>query len=164
MALLGQIFRKPQMAGVEGLDLRLHAKRLHLLRHLDQHRRAVRHDVVAMAKIHCAAIQRADLRPAVGDMLQPFGGSCHVGSCSVWRQRCFDAAKHQVATHARCQVQHHIGFGFADAVGDLAEQSRVARRLAGLGIADMTMDDSRAGARRFDGAVGDLRRGDRHLV
>ena len=79
-----------------------------------------------MAEIHRAAIQRADFGAAVGNMHQPFGRACHVGSRSVRRQRCFNTAKHKVAAHACCQVQHHIGFGFADAVGDLAEQARVA--------------------------------------
>jgi hypothetical protein len=68
-------------------------------------------------------------------------------------------AEGDVAAHARRQVQNHVHLGLADAVGHLAVEVEPARRLPGLRVAHMAMDDGRAGPGRVDGAFGDLRWG-----
>ena len=164
MPLLDKMSCKPQMTGIERLDFRLHAKGLHLRCHLDKHRRAVGHDVVAMPEIHRAAIQRAEFRPAIGDMGEAFGSTHHVGPVGAWWQRRLHTAKHQIAAHAGGQVQDDVGFGIADPRGHLAKQRRIARWLAGFRVADMTMHHGGTGLCGIDGRFGDLRRRDWHLV
>ena len=113
------------MTGVERFNLGLYADRLHLICHLDKHRRAVCHDVVTMPEIHRATIQRTNFRQAVSDMGQTFGGTGHVGADGTWRQGCFHPAQNKITAHAGCQVQHDINFGIADTFGHFAEQRRI---------------------------------------
>ena len=74
------------------------------------------------------------------------------------------AAQHEVAAHARGQVEHHVDVGGAHALDHLAVQPRVARPLAGRGIAYVNVRDRRAGASRLDRGVGDLLRRDGHPI
>ena len=62
------------------------------------------------------------------------------------------------------QVEDDVDVGRADPLDDLAVESRVATALAGLRVADVDVDDRRAGARGLDRRVGDLLGGDRHVL
>ena len=71
------------------------------------------------------------------------------------------AAEHEVAAHAGGQVEHDVDVGGADPLDDLAVERRVAAALAGLGVADVDVDDRGAGPGGLDRRVGDLLRRDR---
>ena len=68
----------------------------------------------------------------------------------VDRQRGLLAAEHEIAAHARCQVEHHVDVGRAHALDDLAVQLGVARAAAGRRIAHVDVRDRGAGACRLD--------------
>ena len=155
-ALRLQPFGEHEVPGVEDLDLGAHAERLDLPRHRLQHGGRVGHHVVALAEIHRAAVERADLRQELGDMREPLGGARHVGAGRDRRERRLGRAEHEVAAHAGGQVQHDVDAGGADALDHLAIELRIARALAGLGVAHMDVGDGGAGLGRFDRGVGDL--------
>jgi hypothetical protein len=73
------------VAGVEGLDLGLHAEIGHHPAHGAQHAGRVGHDVIGLGEVHRAAVERADLRQAFGDMGHPFRRADHVGAGLVHR-------------------------------------------------------------------------------
>jgi hypothetical protein len=150
------------VAGVEGLDLGPHAELGHHPAHGAQHARRVGHHVVGLGEVHGAAVERADLGQAGGDMGDPVGRADHVGA-GAGRQGGLGAAQHQVAAHAGGQVQHHVDLRRADALGDLAVECHVAGGLAGLGVAHVAVHDRRAGLGRVDGACGDLAGRARHV-
>ena len=68
------------------------------------------------------------------------------------------AAEHEVAAHARGEVEDDVDVGRAHPLDDLAVERRVARALAGLRVADVDVRDGGAGARGLDRGVGDLAR------
>ena len=154
-----------EVTGVEHLELRAHAELAHLRRHRAQHPGRVDHDVVAAGReVHRAAVERADLGPQLRDVHEPLAGSDHVRSGSVERERRVLAAQHEVAAHARGQVEHHVDVGGTHALDHLAVQLGVTRPLAGRGIAYVDVRDRRAGASRLDRGVGDLLRRDGHPI
>ena len=97
-------------------------------------------------------------------MRQPLGRAHHVGAARVRRQRGVLAAEHEVAAHAGGQVDDDVDVRGADPLDDLAVVREVARAPAGLRVADVDVDDRCARARRLDRRVGDLLRGDRHVL
>ena len=150
------------MACIKGFDFGLYAKVGHHLAHRAQHAGGVGHDVIGFCEIHCAAIKRTDFGQTFSDVGDAFGGPHHV--CAIHsRKRFFDAAKHDIATHASSQVQDKIRVRGADQVGDFAVQIKAARRDACFGVAHMAMHNGRP---RFGGgnrAVGNLFGGTRHM-
>ena len=64
----------------------------------------------------------------------------------------------EIAAHAGGEVDDDIDARIADMRDRLAVERRVARGLAGLGVAHMEMDDRRALARRLERRIGDLTR------
>ena len=146
-----QLLREHEVARVEDLDLGAHAERSHLTRHLAKHRRRVRHHVVAFREVHRPAVERADVRPQLGDVRETLGRAGHVGSVRVRRQRRLDAAEHEIAAHPRAQVDDDVDRGRADALHDIAVEREVARRTSCLGIPNMDMDHSRPCSRGVEG-------------
>ena len=153
-----QLLREDEMARVEDLDLGPHAELSHLARHLAEHRGRVRHHVVALGEVHRPAVERADLGQQLGDVREPLGRAGHVGSLRVRRKRRLDTAEHEVAAHARGEVEDDVDVRRADPLDDLAVERGVARRPAGLRIPDVDVHDRRARARGVDGRRRDLRR------
>jgi hypothetical protein len=78
-------------------------------------------------------------------------------------KRLFGRSEHHVAAHAGGQVEDDIDLGVADALGYLAVKRNIAARGAGLGIADMAMDDRGARPGGIDGGIGDLLGRARHM-
>ena len=152
------------MAGIEDLDFRAHSERLHAPGHVREHRRSVGHDVVALAEVHRPAVEGAYLGQQLGDVGEPLLGARKVGARLRERQRPVRGAEREVATHAGGQVQHDIDPGVAHPLHHLAVERRIARRLPGLRIAHVHVDDRGAGPGRIDAGAGDLLRGHRHLV
>ena len=157
-------FGKQQMTGIENLNFGAHSELLDLRRHFLQHARRVGHDVVLLAEVHRAAVERADFGQQLCNMRQPFGGADHIGADLGRRQRPLGAAQRQVAAHAGSEVDDDIDARPLDEVHDLLIERHVARALAGFGIAHMDMGNRCAGIGRFDRRIGDLARRDRHLV
>ncbi|EAU48416.1 hypothetical protein R2601_02548 [Salipiger bermudensis HTCC2601] len=161
-AFLHQLLGEPQVAGVESLDLGLHAKLGHHPAHGAQHLGGVGHHVGAVTEVHRAAVEGADLGQTVADMRHALGCARHVGIGTVELHRGLDITEGQVTAGAGGQVQHHIHLGRADAVGHLAKQRPVAAGRAGLGIADVAMHHRRTGLGGIDSGLGDLGRRARH--
>ena len=143
-----ELLREDEVAGVEDLDLGPHAELSDLPRHRAQHRRRVRHHVVALGEVHRAAVERADLGQQLRDVGEPLGRAGHVGALGSRRKRRLGTAEHEVAAHARGEVEDDVDVGRADPLDDLAVERRVARRPAGLRVADVDVHDRRARARR----------------
>jgi hypothetical protein len=95
---------------------------------------------------------------------QPLRGARHVGRVRVQGQWRVLATEHQVATHARGQVQHHVHVRRTDALHDLAVERHVARALAGGWVAHVDVSDGGPGRSGLYRRVGDLPRGDRHQL
>ena len=97
-------------------------------------------------------------------MGEPFLGARQVRPGLRRRQGPVRRPEGEVAAHAGGEVQHDIDIGVAHPLDDLAVERGIARRLPGLRIPHMDMEDRRAGPRRLDPGLGDLRRRHRHLV
>ena len=155
-AVADELLDHHEVPRVEDLELRAHAERLHAARHRAQHRRRVRHDVVATrGEVHRAAVERAELGQRLAHVHEPLARSGQVGARGIERQRRLVSAEHQVAAHAGREVEHHVHVGRAHALHDLAVQARVARAAPGLGIAHVDMRDRGAGLGRLDRRIGD---------
>ncbi len=128
-ALLLQPLGERQMAGVENLDLRAHAKPLYLPGHFPEHGGRVGHHIIAFTEIHRAAIQRADFRQEFSNMRKPFRCARHIGLGGIGRQRGFCRPKDQIAADTCRQVQHDIDTRRPDVVHNLAEKLQLARWL-----------------------------------
>ena len=74
-----------KMTGVERFDLDTGADLVHLRGHRLEDRGRVRHDVVALAEVHGAAVERADFGLELANMLDTLGRPSHVGAVRVWR-------------------------------------------------------------------------------
>ena len=66
-------------------------------------------------------------------------------------------------TYAGSQVQDHVDLGIADTFGHFAIVVKLARGCAGVGVADMAMDDSSPGLGRGNRTVGNLPRAAWHM-
>ena len=111
-ALLDELLREHEMARVEDLDLGAHAELADLPRHLAQHRGRVRHDVVALGEVHRPAVERADLRPQVGDVGQPLRRTgCPLQLAPDLGQGTHRAGDHHRIDHELDQRpdRHHLG-------------------------------------------------------
>ena len=86
-------------------------------------------------------------------MIEAFGRSGHVGAVGVERQHLLVATEHQVAAHARSQVDHHVDVGVADALDRLGVELGRPRTAARLGIAHVDVHHGGAGPRRVDRRV-----------
>ena len=71
------------------------------------------------------------------------------------RQRPIRGAEREVAAHAGGQVQHDVDPGVAHPLHHLAVERRIARRLPGLRIAHVHVDDRGAGPGRIDAGAGE---------
>ena len=74
------------------------------------------------------------------------------------------AAEHEVAAHARGEVEDDVDVGGADPLDHRPVERRVAGALAGLRVADVDVRDRRARPGRLDRRVGDLLRRDRDVL
>ena len=92
--------------------------------------------------------------PQLSDVGQALDRSHHVGSRT--RHGRIVRARHPVAAHAGGEVDHHVGVTCPHPLHDVTEQRRVPAPLAGLGVADVDVDDCRAGPGGLDGRIGDL--------
>ena len=150
------------MAGVKRFNLNPGAAVDHPLGHIAQEAGRVHHHIIGLVKVHRAAIQRANFRPAFNDMRHTFGGPRHVGFGRHAIHR-LGSVKHQIAAHAGGQVQDHIGAAVANALGDFAVKRKVARRLAGFGVAHMAMHHGRARLGGINGRCRNLLGAARHM-
>ena len=151
------------MAGVEALEFGLHGQVLELAGDLVELARRVGHDVVALAEVHRAHVDGGDLGQALADVGHAFGGPGHVGALLAQRQRGLDPAEGEVGTGATGEVEHDVGVGLADAVGELLVEVEVAALRAGVEIADVAVHHRGAGLGRLDRRVGDLLGRDGHV-
>ncbi len=130
-----------------------------------QDRWCVDEQVVAPRReVHRAAVERADLRLELGDVLEPLGRSRHVGARVVERERRLVAPEDEVAAHAGGEVHDDVDVRRAKAIHDVAVQPRIAGALACVRIADVDVHDRSPRARRFEGRLRDLLRGHRDAV
>ena len=148
-ALADERFREPYVPQLEALDLRLHADRLDAPGHLAQDPLGC--EKRPLAEVERAAIEGADLGQKLLDMRDAFGGARHVGARPARPGIC--GIEKEVAAHAGGEIDDDVDARRADETDRLAVKRRIARRLAGLGIAHMQVHDRRARAagleRRF---------------
>jgi hypothetical protein len=97
-------------------------------------------------------------------VVEPLGGTGHVGADGGNGQRLLDRAEREVAAHAGGEVDHDVDIAGPDTLDDLGVQARVARRLTRERVAHVDVGDRGAGAGGGDAVVGDLLGRHRHLV
>ena len=133
------------MAELETFDLRLDACVADARRHFAQDVR--RRQEGAIAEIERAAVERANFGPQFLDMGDALGGARHVGSrpAAIGMR----GVEEEIPAHARGKIDDDVDARLPDVADGFAVERRVARGLAGVGIAHVQMDDRRAGARRF---------------
>ncbi|ABA52551.1 hypothetical protein BURPS1710b_A2129 [Burkholderia pseudomallei 1710b] len=152
---LQQLLREPQVARVEDLELRLHAQRLDPLRARAQLRGRRHVDVIAVAEIQRAAIERADLGQQFLDMHEPRQPADEVRALAE-AHRVLARADLEIAAHAGRQIDDDVDVGRADPVDHLAVQPRIAAAAPRERIAHVAMRDRRARLRGLDRRIGDL--------
>ena len=146
-----------ELAGVEDLELRAHPELLHAPRHRPQHPRRVDHHVLAAGgEVHRAAVERADLGEELLDVGEALAGAGHVGGLRVQFQRRLGTPEHEVAAHARGQVEHDVDVGRADPLDGGAVERRVAGAAPARGVANVEVGDRGARPRGLDRGVRDL--------
>ena len=91
-------------------------------------------------------------------MGEPLLRAHQVGAAGVERQRRAGAAQHEVAAHARGEVDHGVDVGAAQPLDHGAVERDVARAAARLRVAHVDVHDRGAGARRVERRVRDLLR------
>ncbi len=116
-----------------------------------------------MAEVHRAAVERADLGLGSTDVLDAVGRTTHVRTVVGGRQRLLDAAEHEVATHARREIDDDVGVRGPDPFDDLFVLLNLAGRHAVV-LTHVDMHDRRTRLGRLDAAVGDLLGRHGHLV
>jgi hypothetical protein len=155
-ALGGELPGEPQVPRVEGLDLGADAGVADHGAHGAEHAGRVGHDVVRFGEVHGPAVQRAYLRQACADRLHALRGAGHVRARGVRWQGGFHGPEHEVAAHARREVEHDVRVRVADAFGDLAVEVDAAGRGARVRVADMTVHDGGACPGRLERRLRDL--------
>ena len=138
------------------------AELLDLLRAVAQHVGRADVDQAALAEVEAAAVERADVGEQLLHVREPLDAADQVGALDE-RRRVL-RVEHQVAAHARGGVDDDVDVGGADPLHCLAVERHLAGALARLGIAHVDVHDGRARTRRRDAGLGDLLRGDRHVL
>src|SRR5690606_30487075 len=157
-ALLVHDVGEPQVAGVEDLQLRLHAQLADARRAGPHHVRGRDVDAGALAEVEGAAVQSADLRAQDLDVRESLSLIHQVRA--VDGDRGVLRVDDEVAAHAGGHVDDGIDVRGADEAGDLRVELRLAGALLRLRVADVDVDDGGAGAGRGDAGVRDLLRSD----
>ena len=165
-AFLDHLLGKPQVAGVEDLELRLDLE-------VAQDRGALAQVIggrdvgaVAVAEVEAAAIERRDIGPVLAFLAQVdhvahaifLRDEVGAGRRSVGHAMVADV---DVATHAAGQVDEDVHLALADALDHLAVVPGLHAEDAGLGIAHVDVHHRRAGLRGLDCGLGDILRRDR---
>ncbi len=160
-ALFDHLLGEPQVAGIENLQLCLHAQFGNVLGASAQLLRGRDVDRVAIAEIERAAVERANLGQQLFDVGQAGQRPDQIGAGAELHWG-FIWADFQIAAHAGSEVDDDVDVGFANTLHDLAIQRHVTAELAGLWVAHMAVDYSGPGFGSLDGGGGDLFRGDGH--
>ncbi len=124
----------------------------------------VGHDIVAEIEIHSAAVERADLRQALGDVADALGGAYHIRALRIEGKGAFDVPEDQVPAHAGGEIEDDVDIGRTDAVGDFPVEIVAAAGSTRFRVADMAVNDRSTGLCRIDGGIGDLLGSDRHVA
>ena len=144
--LLDQLVREPHLAGVEDLQLRLDAELLDARRHGAQLDGRDHGDVVAVAEVHAAAVERADLGQQLLDVLEPLEGRDHVAAGAAATVGWASSTTRSPPMPVVRLMMTSVG-ALADALDDLAVVLEPPRGRAGLRVAHVDVRDGRAGAR-----------------
>ena len=152
------------MPGVECFDLNLNAEVGHTLRHIAQHAGRIGHHIVRFGKVHGPAVERRNLGSADFKMLDTLSRRHHVSPRLLQGQRCLGWAKDNISTHARCQINHHIGIRRTNTLNHFFVQVNIARWGARLRVTHMTMNNRRTCLCCIDGVIGYLLGAARHFV
>jgi hypothetical protein len=164
-ALLHHLFDEPQIPGVEHLELGLHLQVARDRGALTQIVRRRYVGAVAVAEIQAPAVDRADLG-LVQAFLREIDDVPHAvflgAEIAPGRGRVLEPvlADNDVASHAAGEIHDHIDLALADALHHLPIVAGFHAEVAGLRVADVDVDDRRAGLGRLDGGGGYLLRGD----
>src|SRR5882762_1671068 len=159
--LFDHLLHEPQVAGIEYFELRLHPQVLGNGGALAQIVRRGNVGAVPVAKIQRAAIERGDVGTIrafvaeIDDVAHPIllGHEVAAGSRRVLQTMIADD---DVAAHAAGEVDDDVDLALADALDDLAVVPGLHAECAGLGIANVDVNDGGAGVCGRDGGGRDL--------